>query len=136
MLTLIFLIPRTGLSTVSTRASNPAASDLLIKFSVTALSLKMHNCSHFLTEGAEAATFSMEQELAMLRMKTAPFSCAALAVATSPTGCANLCDAVGAIPNGRADRRSRTFVEMERLDTSLKTRGFNLILRILLRFNY
>lgn len=74
LVALMFLMPRTGRSTVSTRASNPAASDRLIKFSVTALSLKMHNCIHFLTLGAEAATFSIEQELAMLRMKTVPFS--------------------------------------------------------------
>ena len=57
-------------------------------------------------------------------------TCAALAEAHSPSGCAIRCIAVGAIPIGRLIRCPRTRVDRSRCETSTSIRGKKRYLQI------
>mmetsp|Transcript_11366 Transcript_11366/g.25550 ORF Transcript_11366/g.25550 Transcript_11366/m.25550 type:complete len:250 (-) Transcript_11366:164-913(-) len=122
------LLPSTGVSTVTAIALNPAASALLMSCRVRARSLYRYSWNQCLPVGAAAATSSMEVVDRVDRPISTPRLAAALAVASSPSGCAMRCIAVGATQMGDETLSPRMVVLVSIFETSRSTLGRSLSL--------
>ena len=61
----------------------------------------------------------------VLAIMMVPAADVARAVASSPTGCASVWKAVGAMRTGKEIRCPSTWVDVSTVDTSMRTRGYN-----------